>query len=124
MTAKEELLEFGQKWDEALVSNDVDAISSFMSDDWTIIGTAGGITTKESFLDWIRSGDLTHNRMDSDETHIQIYGSTGIVTSRGTSAGMYLGKPFSLYEWSLSVFIRSENEWKCVATMLTPAKEI
>jgi hypothetical protein len=61
--------------------------------------------------------------MDSDETNITIYGNTGILVSRGTSAGTYNGDNFSLYEWSTSVFIKTEGKWRCVITMLTPANK-
>lgn len=117
---KQDLLEFSKRWDEAMVGNDADAIGEFVSDDWKIIGSAG-ITSKSSFLQFIRSGILTHNRMDSDEINITIYGNTGIAVSRGTSAGTYNGENFSLYEWSTSIFIKTEGTWRCVLTMLTPA---
>jgi hypothetical protein len=52
---------------------------------------------------------------------IKVYQNTGVVTSRGTSAGEYKGQPFELYEWSTSVLIRNEEKWLCVHTMLTPA---
>ncbi|HEU4860692.1 MAG TPA: nuclear transport factor 2 family protein [Chitinophagaceae bacterium] len=117
---KQELLEFSKRWDEAMVSNNADEIGKFMSDDWKIVGS-DGITSKSSFLQFISSGILTHNRMDSDETNIDVYGNTGILVSRGTSAGTYNGDNFSLYEWSTSVFIKTEGKWRCVITMLTPA---
>lgn len=121
MNPEEELRQFEKMWDEAMVSNDADEIGRFMSEDWVIVGSEGGITSKKEFLEWIRSGDLTHSRMDSDETRIKIYGDAGVVTSRGTSVGKYKRQPFSLYEWSSSVFIRQEGTWICVHTMLTPA---
>jgi ketosteroid isomerase-like protein len=121
MDVEEELREFGKRWDEAIISNNVEEIGKFMSDDWIIVGSEGGITSKSEFLEWIRSGDVTHNRMDSDEIRIKIYNNTGIVTSRGTSAGKYKGQPFELYEWSTSVMIRNNEKWLCVHTMLTRA---
>jgi ketosteroid isomerase-like protein len=121
LNLEEELLQFGKAWDTAMVSNDADKIGKFMSEDWVIVGSEGGITPKEEFLEWIRSGDLTHSRMDSDETRIRIYGNAGIITSRGTSAGKYKDQLFDLYEWSSSVLIRQQGAWICVHTMLTPA---
>lgn len=121
-TEKQELLEFSKRWDEAMVSNNADEIGQFMSDDWKIVGS-DGITSKSSFLQVIRSGILAHNRMDSDETSIDIYGNTGIVVSRGTSAGTYNGENFSFYEWSTSIFIKTGGTWRCVITMLTPANK-
>ena len=121
-TEKQELLDFSKRWDDAMVSNDADEIGRFMSDDWMIVGS-DGITSRSSFLQLIGSGVLTHNRMDADETNISIYGNTGILLARGTSAGTYNGNKFSLYEWSTSVFIKTEGKWLCVLTMLTPANK-
>jgi ketosteroid isomerase-like protein len=98
MEAEEELILFGKQWDEAMVSNNAEEIAKFISDDWVIVGTEGGITSKSSFLEWIKSKDVTHNRMDSDEIRVKIYGNTGVVTSCGTSAGKYKGQPFDLYD--------------------------
>ena len=95
-----------------------------MSEDWVIIGTDGGITSKENFLAFISSGDLKHSKMDFEDLRIEIYDNTGVVTSRGTSSGTYKDQPFTLYEWSSNVFIRKEGKWQCVLTMLTPAKKI
>ena len=122
MTTEEELFQFGLAWDGAMMRNNAGEIGKFMSDEWIILGTEGGITLKSDFLSLIRSGDLSHNRMDADDTHIKIYENTGIVTSRGTSAGYFKGQSFELYEWSTSIFIRKNESWICVLTMLTPAK--
>jgi ketosteroid isomerase-like protein len=118
---EQDLINFANQWDEAMVTNDAERISTYMSDDWVIVGS-DGIKSKSVFLEWIRSGTVTHNRMDSDEVNVKIYGNTGIIISRGTSAGTYNGQPFSLYEWSTSIFLKNEGKWLCVLTMLTIAK--
>ena len=122
MSAEDELLQVGKEWDEAMIQNNPDEIGKFMSDDWVIVESEG-ITTKSEFLKSIRSGDLTHSRMDSDETIIKLQGNMAVVTSRGTSAGKYRGRTFELYEWSSSVFIYRDKQWICIHTMLTPASK-
>ena|SRR5688572_16130890 len=117
---EKELKDFCDRWDAAMIKNDAQEISAFMSDDWVIVGTDGGITSKASFLSGINSGVLTHDRMDADEVRIKIYDNTGVVTTKGTSAGKYNDQPFSFYEWSTSIFIKSDDQWHCVLTMLTP----
>ena len=39
MTTEDELLQFGLAWDQAMVNNNADEISKFMSDDWILVGT-------------------------------------------------------------------------------------
>ncbi len=118
----EALLAYSQEWDNAIAANDVQRIGEYMADDWVCVGTEGGITLKADFLRHIASGDLVHTRMDTDESRVKIYGDTGIVTAKGTSAGFYKGNPFSFYEWSTSIFTRDGDGWQCVLTMLTPAR--
>lgn len=118
----EALLDYCLNWDKAIVQNDVKEISRYMSDDWVCVATDGGISSKEHFLNGIKSGDLIHTRMDTDASRIKIYDNTGIVTGKGTSSGTYKGGAFSHYEWSTSVFLWENNQWICVLTMLTPAK--
>lgn len=120
-TEEQNLAAFATQWEEAMEGNVVAEISAFMADNWLIVGS-NGITQKADFLMQITSGALTHDRMDADEMHVRIHGDTGTVIARGTSAGFYKGERFSLYEWSTSVFIRTDGRWKCVLTMLAPAE--
>ena len=105
-------------------TNNVEKIGFYMSDDWICVATDGGITTKAAFLGVIESGDLSHNKMTSDEHEVRLYGNTGILISKGISSGHYKGSAFTFYEWSTSVFILKNSQWLCVVTMLTPSKEI
>ena len=123
MIAVEALIRFSRDWDEAMIRNDPQEISRFMSDDWVIVGTEGGITAKTSFIESIRSGALIHTQMDADDFRVRIYENTGVLTSRGTSSGTYKGQPFSFFEWSTSVFVWKDDTWQCVLTMLTPANK-
>jgi ketosteroid isomerase-like protein len=119
---EQELLNISKLWDEAMVSNNANEIAKFMSDDWVIVGS-DGVRSKSDFLQWITSGTVTHNRMDSDEINIRLYGNMAFAVSRGTSAGNYNGESFSLYEWSTSIFWKTEGQWLCVLTMVTPAND-
>ena len=115
-----ELTAVSRAWDAAMERNDADEIADFVTADWIIVGS-GGITARDAFIEQIRSGTLSHSRMDSDEMHVRVHGNTGTVVSRGTSAGQYRGEQFELYEWSTSVFVRDDARWRCVLTMLADA---
>jgi ketosteroid isomerase-like protein len=121
MASVESLLLFSKAWDDAMIRNDAVEIGRFMSDDWVIIGTEGGITPKSAFMRSIESGDLLHTRMDAADFRVRVYGDSGVLTSRGTSSGTYKGQSFSYFEWSTSVFLWKNDSWSCVLTMLTPA---
>ncbi|MCX6619495.1 MAG: hypothetical protein NTY38_00140, partial [Acidobacteria bacterium] len=47
--------------------------------EWIIIDPDGGIIDKMHFLDVIKSGALTHEKMESENARVRIYGDTAIV---------------------------------------------
>jgi ketosteroid isomerase-like protein len=116
-----ELAAFATHWDEAMEGNVVAEIGRYMADNWLIVG-GNGITHRSEFLEHIASGELVHDRMEADEMHVRILGDTGTVIARGISAGYYKGEHFNLHEWSTSVFMRTQGQWKCVLTMLAPVE--
>jgi ketosteroid isomerase-like protein len=122
--AVNQLVQFHSDWDKAMIENDVNKIGSFMADDWVIVATEGGVTSKSSFLEIIKAGNLHHNSMDFEIIKSKIYADTGIIVAQGTSSGRYNGEPFSYHEWSTSVFRKSSRGWLCVLTVLTAATTV
>jgi ketosteroid isomerase-like protein len=116
---REELIRVAHAWDRAMVENDADAIGSYMADDWTIIGPDARIGDKQTFLDLVRSGALTHDVMTSEHLDVRLYGDTAVVTARGVSGGTFHGRAFRETELSSSVFIRQAGQWRCVRTHLS-----
>ena len=118
-----EILEFSERWAEAIVSNDAEAIGSFMSDDWIMVSNLG-ICDKTKFLSFVESGDLTHSAMDLAEVaRIELYGDTAMSASRVTNTAHYQGKTFEQNEWTSDMFRKVDGEWKCVLTHITPVLE-
>jgi len=114
-----ELLAVVRDWDAAMIHNNADEIGSYMADDWIIIGSDGRTIDKARFLDVIRSGELTHDVMTSEDIQIRVYGDAAIVIASGVSAGKYRGHSFREVERQSNVFIRQGSHWRCVLTHLS-----
>jgi ketosteroid isomerase-like protein len=123
-TVEEELIRVTEAWDRAMVSNDPDAIGLFMAADWTIIGPDGSIGDRADFLEAVRSGDLTHDVMETHDPGIRVYGDAAVVIARGVSGGRYRGEPFHLIERVSCVFVREQGRWRCVLTHLSEIAEV
>ena len=117
--AIDELIDVAHAWDKAMVQNDTAAIGRHMADDWTIIGSDGRLSDKASFLALVRSGELTHDVMESHDLQVRVYGDTAVVTSRGVSGGTYLRQTFVERERVSCVFVRQQGQWRCVLTHLS-----
>lgn len=109
-------------WGRAIVDDDADAIGRFTTDDWQIVGE-DGITSRETFLALVRSGDLTHETMSKITGSVRGLGDVAVLTGRGTTTGRYRGQAFSSDEWVTDVFVRGADGWRCAHTHLTAARD-
>jgi len=116
---EEELLKLEKEFTEAIVKNDAEAIGRFLADDWVIIDADGGIVDKARFLGVIKSGDLSHQMMESDEVHVRIYGEAALVTGLTATKGKFIGQEFSTRERATDVFVKRDGRWQCVFSQLT-----
>ena len=116
---EEELLKLEKEFTEAIVKNDAEGIGRFLADDWVIIDADGAIIDKARFLGVIKSGDLSHQMMESDEVRVRIYGDTAIVTGLTATNGKFIGEEFSTQERGTDVFVKQDGRWRCVFSQLT-----
>jgi ketosteroid isomerase-like protein len=116
---RNELIDVATAWDRAMVENEAEAIGRYMTDDWVIVGSDGGVTDKATFLGLVSSARLSHDVMESDDFDIRVYGETAVVTSRGVSGGTYQGRSFREVERVTCVFVRQQGQWRCVHTHIS-----
>ncbi|OEU91990.1 hypothetical protein DB35_06795 [Streptomyces abyssalis] len=108
-------------WAAAIVSDDSERIARFMADDWVMV-SATGVSSREQFLSYVRSGDLTHSAMDLvGPPRIRVYGDTAVFTGRVTNTAHYRGSRFDADEWTTDVFMRRDGRWLCVLSHITAA---
>ena len=116
---KQELDAIGTAWAEAMVANDADRIGSFMADEWVIVSERG-ISTKEAFLMFVRSGQLTHSAFEmSGAPRVKVYGDTAVLTCRVTNTAHFGGQQFDADEWTSDVFVKRDGKWLCALSHIT-----
>lgn len=116
---QETLLKLEKEFEEAVVSNDAAAIGRLLADDWIIVGPDGRIIDKSRFLEVIKSGALSHEKMESEDLRVRIYDNTAIVTALTTSKGKFMGQEFTSLERATDIFVKQNDRWQCVFTQLT-----
>lgn len=101
----------------AFRNNDADGISRWLSDDWVVIATSGGVGEgKTIFPQGIRTGALTRKTFDISESRVRLYGNVAVVTSKVKTSGVFNGKPFDIWERQTDVLLWTEGGWKVVLT--------
>lgn len=118
---EQKIFYISEAWSKAIVANDAEAIGSFMADEWVMVSERG-VSSKEHFLSFVASGQLTHSAMELAELHsIKIFGDTAVMAARITNTAHFGDQTFEANEWTSDVFVRRNGEWKCVMTHITPA---
>jgi ketosteroid isomerase-like protein len=116
---EEELLKLEEQFGAAIVKNDPEEIGRFVTEDWVIINSDGGIIDKERFLGVIKSGALTHEMMESSDIRVRVYGDSAVVTALTRTKGKFSGQDFSTHERATDVFVKLDGQWRCVLSQLT-----
>ncbi len=115
------LVAVAEEWAAAIVSNDAARIGRFMSDEWVMVSQSG-VSSKEHFLSFVESGELTHSAMGLvSEPRIRVYGDAAVFTARVTNTAHHLGRRFDADEWTTDVFVKRDGRWLCVLSHITPA---
>jgi ketosteroid isomerase-like protein len=116
---EEELLKVEKAFAEAIVKNDLEGIGRLVTDDWIIIDPNGEIVDRTRFFDVIKSGALTHDMMESEDSRVRVYGESAVVTAITSTKGKFMGQEFSTQERATDVFVKRDGHWQCVLTHLT-----
>jgi ketosteroid isomerase-like protein len=116
---EKEVLKVEKGFADAIAKNDSESIERFVTDDWIIINSDGGIIEKERFMEVIKSGALTHEMMQSDDIRVRVYGDSAVVSALTRSKGKFMEQEFTTHERSTDVFVRHDGQWRCVLTQLT-----
>jgi ketosteroid isomerase-like protein len=114
-----ELLDVCEAWAKAMVANDADEIGSFMADEWIMVSERG-ISTKEHFLSFVRSGQLTHSLFEKvGEATVRVYGETAVYVARIINTAHFAGERYDQDEWTSDVFVKRDGMWLCVISHIT-----
>jgi len=116
---QEELLKLENDFARAVTNNDADVVDGFLADDWIIVDPDGGMIDKARFLGVIKSGALSHEKMESADLRVRLYGNTAVVTGLTTTKGKFMGQDFTSCERATDIFVKQNDRWQCVFTQLT-----
>jgi len=116
------LLDLEDRFNAAMVSNDVERITACITDDWLLITPEVGSVPRARILEVVGSGRLTHATMTKVATHAAVVGDMAWVTGRGQNTGTFDGAPIQADEYITDIYRRENGQWRCMLTHLTPAR--
>ena len=106
----------------AVISNSVNEIKKWLTSDWVLVDSQGGIIPQENFFRVLEQGLLSHSAMTKKVLRVKVYGDIALVTGRGQNTGIWQGQPLEADEWITDVYKREKDKWLCVLTHISPVK--
>src|SRR5690606_13989097 len=117
------LIQLEERFNRAMVSNDVEAIAKCITDDWILVTPEVGPVPRSRILDVIKSGRLTHSSMTKTATHAAVVGDMAWITGRGQNTATFDGTPIEADEYVTDIYRKVGDEWLCMLTHLTPVQK-
>lgn len=119
---KHKFQEIEDNFNKAIITNDIREIKKYITSDWVLVDSQGGIISQERFFSVLEQGLLSHSTMTKDILRVVIYGEIALVTGRGQNTGTWQGLPMVADEWITDIYKKENEKWLCVLTHLTPVK--
>lgn len=120
---KKQFQQIEDNFNVAVLSNSVDEIKKYITSDWVLVDSQGGIIPQEGFFKVLEQGSLSHSTMTKEILRVKVYGDMALVTGRGQNTGTWQGQPLEADEWITDVYKKEKDQWFCVLTHLTPVKK-
>ena len=119
-SAVEQVLRAEREWLLAHLRLDVQALDRLMAPEYFQIDDRGRTVGKEQVLESFRSGGRGWDEAHSDDHDVRIYGNTVVVIGRWRARGINAGQPFDYAARYVSVWVKSDGEWRMVSDQSTP----
>lgn len=85
--SRREIDQLEEKWRDAILHKNVQAMDALLADDYIAITSNGTLQSKEQTLTNLRNGTLRFTSLDFSDRKVRFYGQTALVTSRAEVNG-------------------------------------
>jgi ketosteroid isomerase-like protein len=119
-TAKDQVLELGQRWAAAERTADVDALGPLLADDFLLVGPLGFMLDKEQYLGSRRSGDLKHESLVWEDVSVRLYGEAAVAVGSQTQRSTYQGRDASGRFRVTQIAVQQRGDWAIVGLHYSP----
>lgn len=117
---EQELDELDRRWTAAEVSGDIDTLQGLAIDDFTLVGPAGFVLTKQQWLERYRQGDLRTSSLSFEDTATRVYGETAVTIGRQIQEAAYRDHPVNGEFRVTRLAVRDGGAWRLAALHLSP----
>lgn len=120
---RHEIDQLEDKWRDAILHRNVQAMDSLLAPDYTAITANGMLQSKEQTLDSLRNGTVHFSSIEFSDRKVRFYGHTALVTSMATVSGTTPDGDLSGDYRYTRVYVRdARGNWKIVSFEVSPVR--
>jgi ketosteroid isomerase-like protein len=119
-TTHDELRELEQRWTEAEMKADVDALDALSTDDFTLVGPVGFVLNKQQWLDRYRESDLVTRSLSLEDPVTRVYPKAAVTIGRHVQEAEYHGRPVNGEFRATQIAVHDGSGWRLAGLHLSP----
>ncbi len=100
---------------EAMTKKDIPFLQDVLAENTTYSHSNGLVENKAQHLENIKSGRITYQEMEVEESEIRIFKKTAVVNGIVQVKGFYKNTLFNIRLGYTDVYIKRKRKWKLVA---------
>jgi hypothetical protein len=109
---------------KALLGADVAALEDLLDGDFILVDVMGGSEVpKAALIGLVGSGQLKFESIKPADTHVRIYGTTGVVIGRTEMQMRFEQTAFTTKSRYTHVYVEEGGQWRMVSAQGTPIAE-
>ena len=109
MTAEDVVRAHTQAFNGALLSHDLDGLSSIYADDYMLVRPDGSVLSKQDVLRDLREGGLMFNSIELSDVKVRVYGTTALLTAKSWTVTSRVGKETRARSQFVAVYVADGN---------------
>jgi FKBP-type peptidyl-prolyl cis-trans isomerase/ketosteroid isomerase-like protein len=115
--AEAELKRLEREWFDAVVKNDMATLNRIFADDFISLNSDGSFISKTEMITLFTSGRIKLDEIRVDESKLQLYGNTAVVTGRATYIRNQqpLGQDSHIEVWVRKGGPSGKGQWQAVS---------
>ena len=113
------VLEKENQWANAVKDSDISALDKIYDDQLTYTHSDDRVDTKDSYIENLKAGITSYQKITSDDIKCVVHGKTAIVTSHTVFNITSKGNPVVSNTRMIHVWVKKGRDWKLVAHQTT-----
>ncbi len=110
MTAADVIRTHTQRFNRALLSRDLETLSSIYADDYMLVRPDGSSLSKHEVLHDLRDGGLMFKSVELDDVKVRVYGPTALLTATAWTVTSRAGKDTRSHARLLAVYVADGDQ--------------